>query len=195
DHDIYHPSVGFDWEVTKDSGISLGIGALFHEWDNANKDKTDPFLDMDAYKIFNFSRRGSLSVTGSSGYTEASDTAASLGYTTYYQAGAQLNYQLQKQLSSNVFASYRLNDYQEAVVNRKDNTKTIGAGLSWLPLRWLQFKLTYTYTDFDTDAAAQRGDYTENRAFLSVNFIPEQPVRMDFTPSRQSLETEVFQHY
>jgi hypothetical protein len=71
---------------------------------------------------------------------------------------------------------------------------TIGCGLSWLPLRWLQLKLTYTYTDFDTDAAAQRGDYKENRAFLSVSFIPEQPVRMDLTPSRQSLETEVFQY-
>jgi len=193
-HDIYHPSIGFDWQVTEDSGISLGIGALFHEWDNANKDKTEPFLDLDAYKIINFSRRGSLSVTGSSGYTEASDTAASLGYSTYYQAGARLNYQLQKQLSSNFFSSYRLNDYQETGIERQDNMLTMGGGLSWLPLRWLQFKLTYTYTDFDTDAAAQRGDYTENRAFLSVHLIPEQPVRMDFTPSRQSLETELFQY-
>nr|NJM02516.1 outer membrane beta-barrel protein [Desulfobacula sp.] len=213
DHDIYHPSIGFDWQVTKDSGISLGIGAMFHEWENANKDSTEPFLDMDAYKIFNFSRRGSLAITGSSGYSEAggsSDSianttstspgtslpgteAASLGFRTYYQAGAQLNYQLLKQLSSNVFSSYRLNDYQETGVDRKDNRLTMGGGLSWLPLRWLQFKLTYTYTDFDTDAAAQRGDYTENRAFLSINFIPEQPVRMDFMPSRQSLETEVFQ--
>ncbi|OGQ89480.1 MAG: hypothetical protein A2464_03290 [Deltaproteobacteria bacterium RIFOXYC2_FULL_48_10] len=193
-HTIYHPSVGFDWEVTEDSGISLGIGVLFHEWDNANKDKTDPFLDMDAYKIFNFSRRGSLSVTASSGYTEADDNAASLGYTTYYQAGTRLNYQLLKQLSSNVFSSYRLNDYQETGVGRKDNRLTMGGGLSWLPLRWLQFRLTYTYTDFDTDAETQRGDYTENRAFLSVNFIPKQPVRMDFTPSRQSFEGEIYNY-
>jgi len=211
-HTIYHPSVGFDWEVTRDSGISLGIGALFQEWDNTNEDSIDPFLEMDAYKIFNFSRRGSLSITASSGYSESggssesiantgstgtslsSTEAASLGFRTYYQAGAQLNYQLQKQLSSNVFGSYRLNDYQEAAVDRKDTTMTIGCGLSWLPLRWLQLKLTYTYTDFDTDAAAQRGDYKENRAFLSVSFIPEQPVRMDLTPSRQSLETEVFQY-
>jgi hypothetical protein len=205
DHDIYHPSIGFDWQVTKDSGISLGIGAMFHEWENANKDSTEPFLDMDAYKIFNFSRRGSLAITGSSGYSEAGESsetattgtateAASLGFRTYYQAGAQLNYQLLKQLSSNVFSSYQLNDYQEAAVDRKDNRLTMGGGLSWLPLRWLQFKLTYTYTDFDTDAAAQRGDYTENRAFLSVSFIPKQPVRMDFTPSRQAFETEIFNY-
>ena len=70
----------------------------------------------------------------------------------------------------------------------------MGGGLSWLPLRWLQFRLTYTYTDFDTDAETQRGDYTENRAFLSVNFIPKQPVRMDFIPSRQSFEGEIYNY-
>jgi len=194
DHQIYHPSVGFDWEATKDSGISLGIGALFHQWNNTNKDSIDPFLDMDAYKIFNFSRRGSLSITGSSGYTEAGDTAASLGYSVFYQAGAQLNYQIEKQLFSNLFGSYRLTDYQETAIDRKDAIFSMGCGLSWLPLPWLQFKLSYTYMDFDTDAAVQRGDYKENRAFLSVSFIPEQPVRMDLAPSRQSLETELFQH-
>jgi hypothetical protein len=212
DHTIYHPSVGFDWQVTEDSGISLGIGVLFHEWENTNKDSAEPFLDMDAYKIFNFSRRGSLTITGSSGYSETGGSsesiantgsfgstlpgseAESLGFRTYYQAGAQLNYQLLKRLSSNVFSSYRLNDYQETGVDRKDNRLTMGGGLSWLPLRWLQFRLTYTYTDFDTDAEAQRGDYTENRAFLSVSFIPKQPVRMDFTPSRQSFEGEVYNY-
>ncbi len=193
DHEIYHPSVGFDWQVTEDSGISLGIGALFHEWENTNSDSTDPFLDLDAYKVFNFSRRGSLSVTGSSGYTEADENAASLGYTTYYQAGAQLNYQLQKQLSSNVYGSYRLNDYKETAVDRKDNRMTLGCGLSWLPLRWLQVKLSYTYTDFDTDTAA-RGDYTENRAFVSVSVIPEQPVRLEKLATRQSFETEIYNY-
>jgi len=28
DHTVYHPSAGFDWDVTEDSGISLGIGAF-----------------------------------------------------------------------------------------------------------------------------------------------------------------------
>lgn len=192
DHQIYHPSVGFDWEVTKDSGISMGIGVLFHEWENTNNDSMNPFFDIDAYKIFEFSKRGSLSITGSSGYTEASDTAASLGFSTYYQAGAQLNYQLRKQLSSNLFGSYRLTDYQESAVDRKDNYLSVGCGFSWLPLRWLQFRLSYTHTDFNTDADAQRGDYKENRALLSVHFIPVHPVRLDFLPSRQSLETELF---
>lgn len=202
DHQIYHPSVGFDWDVTKDSGVSLGIGALFHKWENTNKDSVDPFLDLDAYKIFEFSKRGGISITGSSGYSETGDTetgnsAASLGFSTYYQVGAQLNYQLEKRLNSNVFSTYRLTDYKETRVDRKDNRFTLGCGLSWLPLRWLQVRLSYTYTDFNTDAsvqsgAAQRGDYKENRAFVSVSFIPEHPVRLDTSPSKQALETELF---
>lgn len=191
DHTVFHPSVGFDWEVTEDSGISLGIGVLFSEWENANEDSTDPFLDLNAYKTFNFSKRGSLSITGSSGYDEGSEDAESLGYNIYYRAGFQLNYQLLKRLSSNIYGSYTRDEYQETAVNRKDNTINLGAGLSWLPLKWLQFNLSYSYEDFNTDAG-ERGDFTENKATFSVSFIPEQPVRMDASPSKQSLENDIF---
>ncbi|MBU2626981.1 MAG: hypothetical protein KKE61_00030, partial [Proteobacteria bacterium] len=191
DHHIFHPSVGFDWEVTKDSGISLGVGLLFHKWDNNNNDSTDPFLDLDAYKIFNFSERGSLSITGSSGYSEAGDSAASLGYTTYYKAGFQLNYQLLKRVSSNLFGSYRYDEFHESAVNRKDNRLNLGGGLSWLPLKWLRFNASYSYTDFNTDTN-QRGDYAENRATVSVSFIPVLPVRLNASPSRQFVESEIY---
>ena len=193
DHHIFHPSVGFDWEVTEDSGISLGLGILFHEWDNNNDDSIAPFLDINAYRIFNFSRRGSLSITGSSGYSESGDEAASLGYTTYYKAGFQYNYQLQKRLSSNIFGSYELNEFHESAVDRKDNTINLGGGLSWNPLKWLKLNLSYSYSDFDTDDN-QRGDYTENKATFSISFIPSQPVRLKSAPSRQSLENDIYSH-
>lgn len=191
DHTIYHPSVGVDWQVTKDSGISVGAGVLINEWDNENSDSTDPFIELDAYKVFNFSRRGSLSLTGSSGYEEAGENAASLGYTTYYQAGAKLNYQILKRLSSNAFSTFRFDEFHEDLVNRKDKEFNIGGGLSWTALKWLMFNLNYTFTNFDTDAD-DRGDYKENSIFFSVNFIPSTPIRPDYTPSRQSLENDLF---
>jgi hypothetical protein len=196
DHNIFHPSVGFDWKVTKDSGISLGAGVLFSRWTNnaVYSDSTDPFLDIDAYKTFNFSRRGSLSITGSSGYTEAGEDAASLGYNIYYKAGFRLSYQLLKRLSSNIFASYKRDEFSgTAASDRKDNTMSAGAGFSWLALKWLKFNLTYSYTDFDTDTN-QRGDYTENKATFSVSFIPEKPVRMKASPSRQTLENAIYNY-
>jgi hypothetical protein len=190
-HTVFNPSVGFDWDVTKDSGISLGVGILHSEWENDNSDSTNPFIDINAYKTFNFSKRGSLSITGSSGYDEGNEDAESLGYNIYYRTGFQLNYQLLKRLSSNIFGSYTRDEYEETAVNRKDNTINLGGGLTWSPLKWLRFNLSYSYKDFDTDAA-QRGDYTENKGTLSVSFIPAQPVRIDVSPSRQSLENEIY---
>ncbi|MFN2359074.1 MAG: outer membrane beta-barrel protein [Desulfotignum sp.] len=196
EHHIFHPSVGFDWEVTEDSGISLGIGVLFSRWDNSvNDDSTDPFLDLNAYKTFNFSRRGSLAFTGSSGYGEYNEDAASLGYSIYYQAGARLNYQLLKRLSSNLFVSYQRDEFSDNIAegDRTDNTINIGGGLSWTALRWLYFDLTLAHTDFSTDAD-QRGDYKENTAFLSVRLVPAQPVRLksESDPTRQDLENTLF---
>ena len=60
-----------------------------------------------------------------------------------------------------------------------------------IAVKWLKFNLSYTYTDFHTDTD-ERGDYTENNAEFSVSFIPEQPVRLPSSPSRQSLENDIF---
>lgn len=237
EHIIYHPSVGFDWEVTKDSGISLGIGALFHDRENSDSGSVDPFVDIDVYKDFNFSRNRTLSITATSGYQESTGEDIDQGFSKYYRAGFQYDHQLQKRLFSSLFGSCTLNqfdqssttrdrnedtitylagvqlDYQlqerlflnlfgtyeqtqfhELVIDRQDNTMTLGAGFSWSPLRWLRFHLSYNYIDFDTDST-EREDYKENQALFSVSFIPARPVRLETSPiepSRKTLEKKLF---
>jgi hypothetical protein len=191
DHQIFHPSAGIDWEVTQDSGISLGLGVMFHQWDNENDDDAKPFIDFDAYKVFNFSRRGALSITGSSGYEETGDEAESLGFRTYYEVGGQLDYRFTEEFSSNLTASYRIEDFEEDDIDRKDQTTEIGVGLTWIPTRWLQFSLNGSHINFDSDDA-QRNDYTENRIFFSITLTPEEPIRATFTPSREYLEERLF---
>lgn len=191
DHTIFHPSIGFDWQVTEDSGISLGVGVLFDEWGNSNPDSERLFFDLDAYKIFNFSRRGNFTLSANSGYSDSGEDADSLGFTIYYRAAAQLNYQLQKRLSSNLFATYKLDQFDDPTVNREDATWSAGAGLSWLPLKWLSFSMNCAYTDFDTDDAARRG-YDETKITFSVSLFPEKPIRPETTPSRDSFEQEVY---
>ena len=190
-HHVFHPSVGFDWDVTDDSGISLGLGVLINEWDNENNDSIDPFLDLNAYKIYDFSKRGSLSITGSSGYDATNEDSESLGFSLYYRAGFRLTYQLQKRISSNLFGSFKRNEFNEDAVNRTDNTIRLGAGLNWSPLKWLRLALSYSYTDFNTDGAL-RDDYSENKGTFSVSFVPVNPVRLDTMVSRQQLERELF---
>jgi hypothetical protein len=190
-HHVFHPSVGFDWQVTEDAGISLGAGALFHDWNNHDGDSVNPFLDINAYKMFSFSPRTSLSLTGTSGYAPAGDQAASLGFTTYYQAGAQLNHHLFKQVTSSLSAAVRRDEYQETAADREDTRVILGAGLAWQPLKWLYVNFSYSFVDFNTTGAF-REDYTDNRLFLKIDLVPETPVRMATDPSRQTLEESLF---
>ncbi len=190
DHVIYHPSVGIDWDITEDSGISVGFGVLFHDWDNENENSTDPFLDLNVYKVFNFSPKGSLSITASSSYDESDDDAASLGYNMSYQAGFYLSYMLARRLSSHLFGSYELQQFEDTV-NRQDDTIEIGGGLTWNPLKWLQVTANATHTDFKTDDAS-RENYKDNTITVFIRLIPEKPIRPDKVLSRTSLEKEIF---
>ena len=191
-HVIYHPSVGVDWDITEDSGISFGVGVLFNRWDNGtDEDSEDPFFDINAYKVFNFSPRGSLSITASSSYEESDDEAASLGYTINYQAGFSFNYMIAKRLSSRLFASYKRQDYKEESIDRQDDTFNAGGGLTWTPLKWLQISLNATHTSFETDDAS-RDDYEDNTVTAFIRITPEDPIRPDKMPSREDLDHEVF---
>jgi len=190
DHVIYHPSVGVDWDITEDSGVSIGVGILFNDWDNNNEDSNDLFLDLNVYKTFNFSRKGSLSITGSSSYDASDEEAESLGYNINYQVGFSLSYKLAKRLSSQLFGSYELQQFKETV-DRQDDTFEIGGGLTWNPLKWLQTGVNATHTNFKTDDAS-RENYKANTISVFVRFVPERPIRPDKMASRKSLEKELF---
>ena len=191
EHHIFHPSVGFDYAMDETSGISLGVGVLFHDWSNDNDDDPDLFLDIDAYKRFDFSPRMQLDLTGSSTYSESSEDASSLGYNTNYRVGARFRYALTKQVFSNIFGSYQLTQYDETSQNRQDENLSVGAGLSWNPLKWLEVDLQYRYKDFSTDSAV-RDDYDQNIAMLTIRLIPETPVRFDSPVSRRQFEKLIF---
>lgn len=193
DHTIYNPSVGFDWQPDQDSEISIGLGVLFQEWDNQNYDDSqDIFIDLDMYKNFDFSRKGTLSVTGSSGYSATSDDAASLGFEIYYQAGALLTYRLTRRLTAELNASYQISQFDEPVFDRRDNTMNLGAGLVWAPLKWLSLNLSYSFTDFDTNDAV-REDYQENVGLFTISMMPSRPARFNSSNPRTSLEGRLFE--
>ncbi|WP_320041049.1 hypothetical protein [uncultured Desulfobacter sp.] len=191
DHRIYHPSVGIDWDITEDSGISLGVGVLFHQWDNENDDSQDPFIDLNAYKIFNFSPKGVLSFTAKSKYEESDEDSASLGYNITYELGAKLNYDLTRHISSSLYGSYKLQDFQEATVDRMDHKATFGGSLIWHPLKWLQLSADVSHTSFNSDDDSRK-DYEENKVTFLIRLIPETPIRADSINSRKSLEDQLF---
>lgn len=192
EHTIYHPSLGIDWQVTDDSGVSIGVGVLFHEWKNsANDDSEELFFDLNAYKNIDFGSRGKLAFTASSGYSDSGEDAASLGYTTNYDAGFKLSYMLHKRLTSDLNGSYSLDDFNEVGSERMDTRLNLGCGLNWTALRWLRLKLNYSYTDYDTDSSS-RDDYKENRVILTASITPEKPLRPKTIESKDQLDNELF---
>jgi opacity protein-like surface antigen len=192
DHTIYNPSAGFDWQTAEDSGVSFGIGMLFQEWGSPiSGNSEDLFLDLDVFKTFDFSRKGTLAVTGASGYTTTSDDAASLGFEIYYQAGLLLSYRLTRRLTAELNTSYEISQYDEPIINRQDNTFGLGAGLVWNPLQWLTVNLSYSFTDFNTDDPI-REDYQENVGMLTISMTPSRPVRVQSANPRAALENRLF---
>jgi len=191
-HVVYNPSIGFDWNPTEDSGIALGGGVLFQAYENnPDADSERFFLEFDMYKNFNFSRRNTLSITGSSHYNDINEDAASLGFAINYQAGFLHTYQLTRRLSSELRGSYNLSEYDAPGVDRKDQTMNLGAGLVWSPLRWLRFNLSYTFTDFNTDDSTL-DDYQEHSAFISTTLTPREPLQINSSTPRQALENRLF---
>ncbi|ACN15072.1 conserved hypothetical protein [Desulforapulum autotrophicum HRM2] len=191
DESVYNPSVGFDWSITEDSGLSLGLGYLIQEWDT----ETDSglFVDLDAFKTFDFSRRGTLTLSASSGYDASSDDAASLGFNVYYQAGFLYSYEVTKRLSADLDGSYIRDEYTEPDVNRVDNTTNLGLSLSWMPLRWMNIRFSYNFEDYTSDSDTI-AEYTENKATMMVTLYPLRTLPAKELISRSDFDKRIFKN-
>ncbi|MBF0467965.1 MAG: outer membrane beta-barrel protein [Desulfamplus sp.] len=176
DHTIYNPSVGFDWSVTEDSGVSLGLGYMIQKWENS-EDSEGLFVDADVFKAFKFSKQGTFTVSAASGYDATSNDAASLGFQIYYQAGFLLSYQFLRDLSAQLTGSYTRDQFDDPDVNRVDDTIEFGAGLAWAPWKWMNIDLGYTFEDFSSDDDLIE-NYQENRGTIMVTLYPAGTPRM-----------------
>ena len=190
DHTVYNPSLGFDWEITEDSGLSLGVGYLFHEWENQDDDSSI-FFDVDAYKYWDFSEKGSLALTAASGYDASDEDAASLGFHLYYQAGYFLNYQLTKRLSTSFNGSYIIDQYDEPDVDRVDKTLDLGTSLTWTILKSLSVNASYSFVDLATDDEPSTAS-RENSIGAGLSWIPVRWMRvsLDYSYTDYSAEND-----
>lgn len=190
DNTVYYPSMGFDWDVSEDSGVSMGVGYMIRKWENED-DQEGLFVDADVFKTFDITRRCALTLSGSSGYDATSDDAASLGFQIYYQAGFLLSYQALRTLSTLLKASYVRDEYDEPDVDRTDDTVNAAAGMLWGPFSWMQVSLLYEYEDYKTDAP-ERESYYENRGTVTVILYPRKPPEYGKADSRENIENRIY---
>ena len=179
DYHIYNPAVGIDWDITQNSYLRTDVGYFYRdvvdEDESSRDDESGLTADGEigtAWRV----KRGSLSLTGSTGYDEDYQGAENLGFSVYYQAEATADYQLTEHLGLFAGADVRQDDYLDQEPERTDRRQTYNAGVRYSLTRWLSLSLRNSYRQLDSDD--EEREYKEYRSTLSLSFAPR-PYRID----------------
>ncbi len=174
DYQVYDSSVGIDYVFSEDAHLSLSLGYFIQDRE-VSEDETGLSINGVLGKTWTF-RRGSINLTGSTGYDSAEFGAENLGFTIYQQAGCRSEYGFTRQLRGNIYGSYRRDKYVNTEDDRKDRTRNLGAGLTFQPERWVALRLDYSYSVIDS--TENENGSRENRVFLSVTLSLSRPFRV-----------------
>jgi hypothetical protein len=177
DYMVYAPSAGFTYVVEKGLNLRLGLGYYYQEVDN-DDDNQDWFSNSQIAKIWDF-RRGSINLTGLTGVTQTNFGAENVGLERFAAVQSSANYAFAKNIAGDINGLYRysdvIGDSDEENVGEKVNRYRAGAGLSYLPTRWMSIRLGYTFNKVDSDD--NEDDYDEHRGLLTITLSPERPFR------------------
>jgi len=171
DFQIYNPSAGFNYTISDDTSFSLEMGYAFL---NRDEEDDESFISAIGNLTKTF-RRGSINIIGSSGYEVSDFGAENLGVVEFYELGGSVTYQLTRHLSSNVFGSYRNNEYIEETPEREDKITRAGLGLSMQALEWMLLSLDYAYSTVDSTVDIE--EYDENRVRFRITLSTPRPYR------------------
>ena len=178
DYHIYNPAVGIDWDIAENSYVKTDIGYFYRRITEDNATREDQRgLTADgevgtAWRV----KRGSLSLTGSTGYDEDYQGAENLGFSVFYQAQADAEYQLTEKLGLFAEADLRRDEYLDQEPERTDTRQSYNAGVRYSLTRWLSLTLRNSFRQLDSDEEDR--EYTEYRSILSLSFAPR-PYRID----------------
>lgn len=180
DYIVYAPSAGFDYDISEDTFLRLGLGYYYQDTEN-EKNQEDPFFNGEIAKIWNY-QRGSVNLTGLAGLTQNDFGAQNQGFQQFAAIEASASYDFTRRIIGDTRTYFR---YSSTPGNtddtgdgdtRKDGRAQFNAGIGFLPTRWMNIRLGYTFNYYTTDAANEP-DYSENRALLTVTLQPDRPWR------------------
>jgi hypothetical protein len=161
DYDVYEGTIGLEKNISQDISYSISAG-YFVRKDDLDEEDDGLNADISFTKTFN---RGTLNISGSSGWSEAYLEAESRGFTKYQSVTSIFNYQATTNLMNNISLSYR-QDKDEA--SRKSKTVEAGYGWSWAVLRYYSMSLDYTCSV--RDDVIDTADYLVNRVMFSLRW-------------------------
>lgn len=170
DYQVYAPSAGLIYDVAKDSRVSFGGGYYYQDFNDGGNEK-GPFVNGDAYKIWRH-QRWNARLLGKAGLDRSDFGNERLGFTWFAGIIANARYDFTRHFYGTVFGRYRYSDFIND--DRKDNRYRVGAGLGWLPTRWMELTLDYYFNGLDSTASE---NYQENRVWFQVTLQPDKPWR------------------
>ena len=170
DYQAHAPSAGIIYDLAKDSRLSLGVGYYYQDVDGGSNEQ-GPFVNGDIYKLWNF-QTWNARLLGQAGLDRNDFGSERLGLEWFAGVIANARYNFTRNFYGNVVGRYRYTDI--IGVSREDNRYRVGAGLGWLPTRWMELKLDYLYNVFDSTGSE---NYNENRVWFQVTLSPDQPWR------------------
>lgn len=176
---LYNPGLGFRYAFDEDTVLTIGGGYLVRDYEEReNRESPVGTGDIGFSKRF---KRGLLNVSLNSGYRESFLDSENLGLSVYYGASMRGEYSFTRFTSGNIFASTRVETYDNLIPwlpDREDTTVRAGLGLTVQVYPWMGISAGYLHRILDSNFATN--NYRENRVSFNVNFSPERPYRYTF---------------
>jgi hypothetical protein len=175
DYQIYRPSIGIEIHFQDNAGITIDGGYYVQDFETSEKEEGFN-LYSDIYKRWEY-RSSYFGIIGSSGYEIDDDGTEDEGLIIYYEGSITAGYSFTPRLTTNIYCSYRHEDFPNETPDRIDQTLEAGAGLDWQALQWMAIGLEYNYTNVTSDN--QINEYRENSAMLNIRIFPTSPFRLN----------------
>ena len=181
DYQIYNPSIGMSYTIDEGTSLSLDVGYYYRDREKSESN-SGITVNGNIGKTWRL-KRGSINLTGSSGFSESYFGAESLGFNRYYQGQGTANYRLTKYLSSDISASYRTTEYLDVRPEREDRDTNAGLGITFRsPARWwlpVSVRLGYSY--HSVDSTLSENDYEDQRVQFNISISKPfaKPIRLD----------------
>ena len=173
DYRVYEATAGVDYHLSQSTFVALS-GGYFYQSIDQGEPASGYVLRGDMAKQFS---RGSVRLTGGTGYDQAIFGAENLGFTKFYAAGLAARYDLLRHLSAEAMADYRINQYPDDA-GREDTITTLSAGLNYLLNPWLRLGLRLAHNKVDSTVSTD--SYDENRISFSITMVPPRPYLLEW---------------
>jgi len=163
----YIPSIGFTYDIEKDITLIANAGYFYNDYE-FRESESGVSGDIRLIKKL---ERGQLNFAALSGTDYSLYDSENNGFSVFYEVSVSGTYHVAKHLSGKIFGSYRNTDYID--IDRKDKRPTVGCGLSWKALEWMELGLNYQFQK--VDSTEDVNDYDDNRVSVSITVFPTVP--------------------